>query len=388
MVSPSSPENNSENNTVIPAKVNPKHWVIHGVSYDLESFAKSHPGGEYILLLGQGRDCTELFETVHALGNKDNIHSILEKYRVKDIPKQNDTDYFLWKKNGFYSVLQKKVAERFKNRNYKATWFIWAKLLVLFTLYIYCWMQAVWTGNLLWAAGSGIFTEMIGFCLMHGSSHNAFSKKPILNYIGLLWSPWTMWNHWTWLQHHVYGHHSYTGLHGMDPDIHNLNLIFRKHFESSEKLTTKYQHWYIWPLLILIPGQHLGQIILYPIVPIVTGNIFSVTPFIQTKTKFIFHCYFVMFLSIMFHVFLPLYYHSWTTVALLWFTNMTLMGLSYFVNVLPNHDTETTLQNHPPSNQRIDWGEQQVSIKIINTVIKINSFYIFVGKMYWKSFNW
>lgn len=343
--------------------VDPNHWIIHGVSYDLKDFAKQHPGGEYILNLGKGRDCTEIFESVHALSDKSKIEMIMKKYKIKDKPSesQEESDIFLWEDDGFYSVLSKKVAKRFDGRNYKATWFIYAKLLLLFLGYFYSWKQVVFYGDFFWAAIAGVITEMIGFCLMHGSSHNAFSKKPILNYLGLLWSPWMFWNHWTWLQHHVYGHHSYTGVCKKDPDIHNLDLIFRKHFNSEDRLATKYQHIYIWILLIFMPGQHIGQIILYPILPALTDKIFRTTKMIAAKDTIFFHSLFVMLLSACFHFLLPAYFHSFGRAALLWMVCLGFMGISYFFNVLPNHDTESTLQNHPEPSKKIDWGEQQVS---------------------------
>jgi hypothetical protein len=38
-----------------------RYWFIDGAAYDLSSF--KHPGGEHMLLLGKGRDCTALFNT-------------------------------------------------------------------------------------------------------------------------------------------------------------------------------------------------------------------------------------------------------------------------------------------------------------------------------------
>jgi len=36
------------------------------------------------------------------------------------------------------------------------------------------------------------------------------------------------------------------------------------------------------------------------------------------------------------------------------------MGISYFLNVAPNHDTLSTLKNHPKIGTNIDWGEHQL----------------------------
>ena len=352
-------------------KVDPRYWTIHGKAYDLSSFVEKHPGGAYILLLGKGRDCTELFESVHALSGINGPRSMLKKYEV---PNQDvKEEMFSWDDDGFYNVLRERVYKRFKGRNYKATWFVIGKIYLLISLYLFCWIQAFLTGNYLFAIASGIFTEMVGFCLMHDSSHNAVSKRPIVNYCGLLWSSWTLWNHWKWLQHHVYGHHSYTGIYGKDPDIHNAELAVRKHSKMKPKSITKHQHWYSWILYVILPNQHLGQALLYQLIPRIYGTVF-VTPNIKPKDSIQLHNNIIMMLSIVFHVLIPLYFQSWKTVAILWFLNYTFMGISYFLNVAPNHDTHNTLKNHPEHNQVIDWGEQQVRCtgnhSIENTILQ------------------
>ena len=46
------------------------------------------------------------------------------------------------------------------------------------------------------------------------------------------------------------------------------------------------------------------------------------------------------------------------------FVHFTFMGINYFINVAPNHDTYETYQNHPETakgSEPIDWGEQQVT---------------------------
>lgn len=336
----------------------PRYWVIHGKTYDLTDFVEKHPGGAYILLLGKGRDCTELFESVHAISGLNGPNSIMKKYEVKDTPSK--AELFTWEENGFYNTLRNRVAERFKNRNYKATWFVTFKIFLLLSLYLFCWTQAFLTGNYLYAIGSGIFTEMVGFCLMHDSSHNAVSKKPSVNYMGLLWSSWTLWNHWTWLQHHVYGHHSYTGIYGKDPDVHNVEIFIRKHLKSKKLRFTKFQNYYTWIVLTVLPNQHIGQALLYQISPKLTNTIF-ITPYIHSTSKILNHSIFVMILSLIWHIVIPCMFQPLSTVALIWFLNYTFMGISYFLNVAPNHDTENTLKNHPEHNEILDWGEHQVS---------------------------
>jgi len=337
--------------------VNPNYWVIHGKSYDLNEFAARHPGGEYILMLGKGRDCTELFESVHALSGIDGPRSLLSKFEVKGEPEVPGV--FEWKEDGFYSVLRNRVHDRFKDRNYKATWFVYMKIVLLACLYLYSWISAFTTGNWWWAISAGLVTEMIGFCVMHESSHNAVSKKPIINYLGLLWSSWMLWNHWLWLQHHVYGHHSYTGVFGKDPDIHNVDFLIRKHKRTKPNPTTSYQHIYSWMMYLLVPGQHIAQIIMYQVTPKFFDRIFNL-PLVHPDRKINLHSYGVFCLSLVFHFLIPCYYQSFWTVLFLWTLMYSMMGISYFLNVAPNHDTAVSHEQHLADGLALDWGEQQV----------------------------
>eukprot|EP00691_Histiona_aroides_P001798 EC852317.1.p1 GENE.EC852317.1~~EC852317.1.p1 ORF type:complete len:134 (+),score=33.55 EC852317.1:97-498(+) len=94
--------------------VPPHLWRIHGKLYDLSTFVKIHPGGEDYMLLGRGRDCTELFESVHVLANRD-VHAILAKYEVKDAPVVEDM--FEWKQGGFYDTLRTRVRANFATKD-------------------------------------------------------------------------------------------------------------------------------------------------------------------------------------------------------------------------------------------------------------------------------
>ena len=346
-------------------KLNPNYWAIHGDYYDLNKFAKEHPGGAQVLEMGKGRDCTELFESVHAIGNIDKARLLMKKYKVVDEKPQGVEEHFLWKEGGFYDVLGKRVRERFKGRNYKVSWLDLSKIYVMFVLYIYCWYQAFILGNIVWAVGSGILTEMIGFCLLHEASHNAFSLRPSVNYLGLQWCGWMLWSPWLWLQHHCYGHHSFTGLYGKDPDVHNVDFLGgRKHITTKKAPISSFQHYFIIPVLAFSPGQHIAQILYYAFSPFFSDKIFSILQALKPTNSLQFHFLLVASASLIFHFFFPLYYtQDLKSVALAWIINYVLMGVSYWACVAPNHDTISTFQNHPSC--KVDWGEQQVTTFIV-----------------------
>lgn len=152
---------------------------------------KYHPGGETMINVGKGRDCTELFESVHALCDH-HPRSMIEKYRVDATEKYEEM--FSWDPNGFYSVLTERVRRRLAGENYKATWGWWIKIGVMVSLLLYCLFKIVTQGSYMHALLYGVLMEMIGFCGMHDASHGAVSKKSYINHwIGVIWNSWTQW---------------------------------------------------------------------------------------------------------------------------------------------------------------------------------------------------
>lgn len=60
-------------------------WFINGKAYDLEKWMVSHPGGQYILEITRGTDCTELFNSYHAPSTRSTqkyINATLAKYII------------------------------------------------------------------------------------------------------------------------------------------------------------------------------------------------------------------------------------------------------------------------------------------------------------------
>jgi len=345
-------------------------WIIHGKRYDLTEFAKHHPGGEYILMVGKGRDCTELFESLHAVSSKP-VHKMLEKYEVKEpvnnpsgLPENVCEDLFVWDENGFYSTLKKRVKEHFNGASHKATWLGWTKLAAMLGLYFYCWTMAFTTGTFWWSILSGALAGMIGFNLMHDSSHNALSSKPLINYLGSLWASWMYWNNWKWIQHHCYGHHSYTGIHMLDPDLANVGFAIRKHVRTPIGSNKKYQKYYSALLYLLLPNQHTGQVILYQLadkLKFFKNRLFGVPirrgPEYLERDNLI-----VMTVSAIWHIVVPLFFISPLNVLTILFLHHTLMGISYYLNVAPNHDTIDLKSPEVAPNPlvKIDWGENQI----------------------------
>jgi len=319
-----------------------------------------------MILLGKGRDCTELFESIHAL-SKVNLKAILERYKIKDSQKTEET--FTWKEDQFYVTLKNRVRKHFLEGDglktgSKATWRLVLKIAIMWALLFYSWAKAMQTGSVIYSALSGTITFMLAFCVLHDGSHGALSKNPFWNFSGLMYATWILWNPWIWLQHHVYGHHSYTGVLSRDPDLDNSKSILRKHPTAKQLSAHKYQHLYVWPLMMLLPNQHLAQSYQYVqakkrkrvfemalteldqkplhLDPVMPSNLIGACSFI-------------------FHIGLPLYCLPLLQAIAIIVVHYTFMGINYFLCVLPNHDQHETFQNHPHGHgQQMDWGEQQV----------------------------
>jgi cytochrome b involved in lipid metabolism len=79
-----------QRNTNTPSVPNSKLWTIHGKRYYLRPYVRKHPGGEHAILLGQGIDCTTLFETYHPFTERP--HKVLKVYKYDDCPEPDVVD--------------------------------------------------------------------------------------------------------------------------------------------------------------------------------------------------------------------------------------------------------------------------------------------------------
>lgn len=83
-------------------------WRIHDKLYDLTNFIKHHPGGSEWLVLTQGVDVTEQFESHHITGAAEKI---LPKYFVRNA--SHPRNYKItFDESGFYRTLKRRVANK------------------------------------------------------------------------------------------------------------------------------------------------------------------------------------------------------------------------------------------------------------------------------------
>lgn len=349
----------------------PRHlWKIHGQLYDFADFMGHHPGGEDWIVMGRGRDCTELFESVHCLSNR-NIASLLDKYRCEVQP-ENREEIFSWEEDGFYRTLVRRVRRHFAVvpheddskiivGNYKFTWMAYLKVSVLASLLLFCIFQASTTGSFMYAFFTGLLIQSLGLSITHDGSHGAISKRPFINRLGLYFGCFALWDDWIWMQHHVYGHHSYTGINRKDPDMNNARAFLRKHPEGRWKSFLRFQHLYVWPVLMLFPNQHFGQFIQYTIA-LFRGRVFGMPLDLESRsTRRLAVFGTLAALSVTVFLLLPWYWFGLGVALGVEFFVFCGAGVTYFLVVAPNHDSEeNVLFNHPDPGKKVDWGEQQV----------------------------
>ncbi|XP_043518731.1 cytochrome b5-related protein-like isoform X2 [Frieseomelitta varia] len=86
-------------------------WRIRNNLYDLEGFAKFHPGGEEWIHLTKGTDITEIFESYHLT---DKAAKLLPKYFVREAVSPRKLP-LTFEPNGFFSTFQRRALEALKH---------------------------------------------------------------------------------------------------------------------------------------------------------------------------------------------------------------------------------------------------------------------------------
>lgn len=273
-----------------------KYHSIHGKYYDLELFMKEskHPGGSDILLMTRGLvDSTPLFESYHAMGNRDSILSQLEKYRVisdadNGVKEEKPHGMFSFDEKGFYRTVTKRVRQYFIEKNGKEKddgkslthltkadkWWIMKvslQFIASLTFYYFAFLstkiptiqiaiprsadnevgkfnQTIIDENnrlhseerindMIYAFISGCFFIQWGFTVMHDGSHFAIAPRNhwVNTVLTKIWCSFLLWSSKIWILHHCVLHHSFTGNSLLDPDERHAMPFIRKHPDTPKQ---------------------------------------------------------------------------------------------------------------------------------------------------------
>ena len=199
-------------------------WTIHNKRYDVRRFVNSHPGGASAIALGQGRNCTELYESYHSLANEKLVAATLARFFVEDAPPgaPDYEDRFEWRKTPVFDSVKARVRAHFAARRvgHRATAAQWAQLLVFVAASALA-LRSFMRGEL-----RGLLA--LPFCYwwgpspcMHDGGHFSLSRRPWLNtlcaHIGGAHMSLFSWQH-----QHTVGHHVHTNIPGHDPDLYHF----------------------------------------------------------------------------------------------------------------------------------------------------------------------
>ena len=206
-------------------------WCIYGHEYDFTPFLTRHPGGQMMLKLGQGCDCTCMFETYHVMKNHKQLLSMIEQYRMhktiegQAVPKplvpQNDflEDCKAMMKDHF--VTGEGAKEKYPAQH-KPSWtrFFWlyAPAFITAALFWQTWSAGKW-----WCFTIMIAQWLIGVNTSHDGGHHAMSTRPYVNMAYLLLSLPVGYHPWVWMHQHDIMHHQNPNDVGRDVDLDHFH---------------------------------------------------------------------------------------------------------------------------------------------------------------------
>ena len=232
-----------------------------GSWYELDDFAKRHPGGDGFINLFDGRDVTHAFRSYHPHFTDNRISSVLRKVNSEKVPKEeiaednikdinNDQVANIVKNHAkAYKELQKEVLVALGGfRNSKGNFIFFLKSFVIMSVTIALEvMQWMYGFNLVRAILLGCFMALIGLNIQHDANHGAASLNPKINYAMGLLQDWIGGSAIHWRHHHVVLHHIHTNTEA-DPDV-RAKPVLRVHPKDEPDLINRFQHLYIWPIL-------------------------------------------------------------------------------------------------------------------------------------------
>lgn len=358
----------------LPTQKTRKLWYIHGKAYDLREFFGNHPGGKEALIMAQGLNCTELFESYHFARRPPEF--LLERFRVSkenthldkkvleddlfELESLNDLEKdellgerFLFEENGFYNTIKRRVRAHFEKNNLQArgTTF-WQVIAIIQLVSIFFLMYPAFImGNIFGAIIYGAFKGVAAVGTGHSMSHYSLFKGKWNVIIFRIASPLVLSNPEIWSTSHVISHHVNT----LTPiDLQDNYPLKRIQPAMPHMWFHRFQHFYIWAIYLL--GLPLWT----------TVDFFSTFPTLFTgkhemryfplsqriENVFVFAAN--LTLTVFFPFFFLGFYHA-LTVSLL---SNAVASLIVVLQITVNHEVPECMAKLP--DEKIDWGIHQV----------------------------
>ncbi|KAI9176041.1 hypothetical protein H9P43_006405 [Blastocladiella emersonii ATCC 22665] len=232
-------------------------WVaIRGKVYDVTNFISRHPGGEDVMLLGIGRDSTQVFEMYHQL----KVAGSLPKYYVGELA-DNELPVFP-PSSLFFQTVKKRVYDHLAAQGLdpKIAPGMWMRYVVIYATLAVSWYLQFFVftaGAVQWmlALVLGFFCAQIGLNPMHDASHFTISHNPwAWKVIGATHDFFNGASYLVWEYQHMQGHHSYTNIEGADPDIVTSEHDVRR-IKQSQTWFSRFLNQHLWvPFLYGVLG--------------------------------------------------------------------------------------------------------------------------------------
>ncbi|XP_064402408.1 uncharacterized protein LOC135348159 [Halichondria panicea] len=228
------------------------HVAYRGKVYNVSSFVAQHPGGMDQILMGAGRDITQVFDSYH---QHDTAAKNLDKYYVGELV---DNKLPVFPKEGkFYSTIKKRVADYMEAHKLdpKINYWTFLRHTILFVSVFSSWYAAVSMEygvlmHLLFTMLWGVLSALVGLTCYHDASHFTITHKPwVWKVVMTISESVNGTSSYCWWYQHVFGHHLYTNINKADPDIYTRPdkppSIWR--IKSAQKLIGHYayQHMYM-----------------------------------------------------------------------------------------------------------------------------------------------
>ena len=178
---------------------------------------------------------------------------------------------------------------------------------------------------------------------MHDASHHAISSNKFTNEIlASIWNSLALWNTEIWYKHHCVMHHSFTGS-KKDPDTIHFNPFIRKSLHERPNKYLKYSN-----CKAIFFANIFPEYVVWAIYCIFLGIIKKRLWRMQIEYKLKIH---ELILS-SFIIFSFLYSYNIYVI----FSYIIGCNITYFICIMPDHDTFETHSNIIYDTKSKDWG--------------------------------
>ena len=201
-------------------------WYFDGNTYDLSTFAKSHPGGKHLIMETQNFDITYLVQSNHNWTREYAVKR-LERYKVSNDKYKKFGGDILWDTK-LDNIKNKLKMANIDISDLKTPWWGWLYYCVFGIIYLFFGVK--WIIDNEYSVLFGVFGWLWAGFIQHEASHNALSHNKNINYLFRhVLIPWA--DPKSWFRKHSILHHQFTNT-KLDPDFQGRENLFVRHHKD------------------------------------------------------------------------------------------------------------------------------------------------------------